>query len=127
MNILYDIPKKHHELLIIILFIILIIVISFIETYDSLELISYYEDNSYKIIIPISEKDKLKESYILYKENKYKIYDVKYSEPIYDNDNYFYEVEFKSDLILEENIVSIKIINNKQRILKKIKNIIWEE
>jgi len=127
MNILYDIPKKHHELFIIILFIILIIVISFIETYDSLELISYYEDNSYKIIIPISEKDKLKESYILYKENKYKIYDVKYSEPIYDNDNYFYEVEFKSDLVLEENIVSIKIINNKQRILKKIKNIIWEE
>ena len=127
MNILYDIPKKHHELLIIILFIISILVISFIETYDSLELISYYEDNSYKIIIPINEKDKLKESYILYKENKYKIYDVKYSEPIYDNNNYYYEVEFKSDLILEENIVSIKIINNKQRILKKIKNIIWEE
>ena len=127
MNILYDIPKKHHELLIIILFIILILVISFIETYDSLELISCYEDNNYKIIIPINEKDKLKESYILYKENKYKIYDVKYSEPIYDNNNYYYEVEFKSDLILEENIVSIKIINNKQRILKKIKNIIWEE
>ena len=127
MRNIYVVPKRHHEFLIILIFVFIGILFSYIDTYDSYYCISVRKDNHYNVVIPYDKKDIFDEAYLFYENKKYKIYDVSFSDLIYENDNYYYEVSFNTQIALEEEINKIKIINNKQRIISKIKKIMMEE
>ena len=120
-------PLKHHEILIVIIMIIVITTFSYMNTYDIHEYIAYQEDNSIKVIIPYYDKQVFKDAYVLIKDTKYRIKDVKYSEITLIEDKYIYEVTFQIETSIEEEIFNIKVLNNKQRIYQKIKNIIKKE
>lgn len=127
MRNIYVVPKRHHEFLFILIFVFIGILFSYIDTYDSYYCISIRKDNHYNVVIPYDKKDIFDEAYLFYENKKYKIYDVSFSDLIYENDNYYYEVSFDTQIALEEEINKIKIINNKQRIISKIKKIMMEE
>ena len=127
MRNIYVVPKKHHEFLFILIFVFLGILFSFIDTYDSYYCICIRKDNYYSVVIPYDKKDIFDEAYLFYENKKYKIYDVSFSDLIYENDNYYYEVSFDTQMALDEEINKVKIINNKQRIISKIKKIMMEE
>ena len=127
MKEIYVVPKKYHEWFFVLILILVLIIFSFIDTYDSYYLTSIKEDNKYKVIISYKDKNIFNDSYILLNNKKYRIRNIIFSNPLYENNNYYYyEVTFEADISLEE-IEDIKIINNKQRIIEKIKNILIGE
>lgn len=126
MKDLYLVPRKYHELLLVILFLLLCCLLGFIETYDCYLSVVFKDDNKYKTVISYDKKNIFKESYILYEGEKYKIWNIEYGDLIYENDNYYYEVTFELDKELDD-INEVRVINNKQRIITKIKKILVGE
>lgn len=65
-------------------------------------------------------------SKIEYKNKIYEINNIEYSEPYLNNNIAYQDIEIETSL-KESKIVEIKILYNKQRIIRKIINLILEE
>lgn len=131
--LLFQKPKSH-KLLHVILFIITItsILLSYkIKTYDSLTIIGIYKCEetcyidtslSYEYLSKIDNN-----SIIEYKNKTYIIEDISYNEPYLNNNIAYQDIKITSNLKPQEDIINMKLLYNKQRIITKIKKLIIGE
>lgn len=116
-------PRLHCFTLIIVF---LICIMSNTYTYDKYNTLSQInDDQTLKIIVPenITINNK---TIIQYKNKKYNVNEVEYLGSEINNNIIFKEILLNTDLKLKEDIITINILNNKQRIIKKIINIAKE-
>lgn len=126
---LLDKSPNRHVLIVFVSLIIFLIILFFsykIYTYDSFKLTGLITCDSECVIkatIPYNYVDFLtKNSKIDYQNNAYEILDVVYEEP-YLNEGVVYEnVNIKTNIVSQSRIINFKVIYNKQRILRKIIN-----
>lgn len=127
--------EPHSNKIFNILFIIILltsILLSYTyKTYDSYSIVGLKEcDDSCYITISLSYseiKNINTSSIIEYKNKKYKINNITYSEPYLNNGIAYQDVSIYSNLNPEESIINMNILSNKQRIIIKIKNLIFRE
>lgn len=69
-----------------------------------------------------------KKTILYYKDKEYKIEKIKYSEPYLNNNIPYQDIKIYTSLKTDEKIIKVKLLYNKQRIIKKIiETIIKEE
>lgn len=69
-----------------------------------------------------------KKTILSYKDKKYKIEKIDYSEPYLNNNIPYQDIKIYTSLKTDEKIIKVKLLYNKQRIIKKIlEKIIKEE
>lgn len=124
-------PKKYPITIITLIFLIILILLSYkIKTYDSLNVIAFTEQKNetcyLEILVPSQKTEILNDKRLLYKNKKYKINSIKYLERISENNILYEKIIVTSNLKCLNKIENIKLINNKQRIIKKIINTIKE-
>lgn len=127
--------KEKISIWIYILFIFLLIIITYLSyntfIYNSKEIVGINEciENNcgIKFTLTYDEIDILKENPIMiYHNKKYKIEDIIYNDPYLSNGIPVEDVEIKTTLNTEEQIVNFRINYKKQRIITKIKENIIE-
>lgn len=115
--------KLFHIILSLIIIILIITSYSY-KTYDTKNIVGIYKCEEYCYIetsISYEDINKIdKSSIIEYKNNNYKIEDILYSEPYLNNNIAYQDINIKCCLKEKDKIVKVKILYNKQRILKKI-------
>lgn len=124
-------PRNYPIYLIIVIIIILLFISYNIFTYDKINTIAITDyDKSIctlNIKLPYTKINNLEESLIEYNNIKYKINEVSYNETIIENETIYENISLNTNINCKNKIVKINIINNKQRIINKIINIIKED
>ncbi len=126
-------PTNNYIIHIMFLIIVIITIITSYsyKTYDTLNIIGIYscDSNCYiETSLSYKEINTLDKSNIIeYKNNKYKIEDIIYSEPYLNNNIAYQDVKIECNLKEKEKIVKAKYLYNKQRIIKKIIHKITKE
>ena len=127
-------PNNHNlfSFLFIILFILLVPLSFFIKIYDSYYttgLISCNNDEcSITISLPYDKVEILKQTpHIEYLNREYEITSIEYNEPYLNNQIPYEDIIIKTNLSSKDQIINFKILYNKQRIIRKIINIVKGE
>lgn len=101
------------------------------KTYDSYYMVGLKEcEDVCYILISLSYKDinKISESSLIeYNNKKYQITELIYDEPYLNNNIAYQDVKIISNLETKESIINMKVLYNRQRILTKLKKIIFKE
>ncbi len=127
----YQKPKKC--LTIYLLFIAMFISITYFSinyySYDKKEIIGINDCHERECDIKITldyEEIKIldQKPIILYESKKYQIKEIVYGDMYLSNNIPVSDIILKTDHITKTNIIDFKLLYNKQRIIKKIKNII---
>lgn len=121
-------PKSYNSILILTIILIISMLLSyFYKIYDSYYLtgiISCQNECSIKVTIPYNKVDIFKYNpHIEYINKDYKIKEVIYEEPYLDNGVPYEDIVIKTNIKSEDKIINFKILYNKQRVLKKILNL----
>jgi len=130
--LLYKNNKNHliFYVLFHILTINLILLSLFVDTYDSMKItgiLKCEEDCSITVNLPYDKVDIFREdSKIKYLNKEYKIENILYEEPYLEKEIPYQNVIIQTGLRNEEKIINFHILYNKQRIIKKVKNIVMK-
>lgn len=123
-------PRNYPIYLIFIVIIILLLSSYNTFIYDKINTIAItnYNNNicNLNIKLPYTKVNNLEESIIEYNNNKYEINKVSYNESIIENDIIYEDITLTTNINCKNKIIKINILNNKQRIINKIINIIKE-
>lgn len=125
-------PKNHSITYCLALFSIVIplIISFFIKTYTTFStsgIIKCSESCEISLSIPYKEIDLFSQDpKLMYLEKEYKIKNIIYEEPYLNNNIAYEDVRIETDLKSDDRLINIQLLYNKQRIIKKIKNIILE-
>lgn len=122
-------PNNNPIIKISIFLLIIIILISIkIDTYDTYKLIGIYECNETCVIKTNIPYDKIsilsKNPSIKHNEKTYKIKDIIYNDIYIENNIPYQEILIEIDIEKDTKLMEFTISYNKQRIIKKITNII---
>lgn len=119
-------PKKHKIYSLILILILLITIIINTYTYDRYQVLSYNtKSQTLKIYVP--ESISINEATIIkYKDKNYNIEEVEYLSSQIENNVIYKELLLKTNINTKEEIITINILNNKQRIITKIINAVKE-
>ncbi len=126
-------PKnnKIFNLLFIIILLTSILFSYMCKTYDSYYVVGLKEcEDICYIVVSLSYKDidKVSESSLIeYNNKKYQVNNLIYSEPYLNNGIAYQDIKIISNLETKESIVNMKVLSNKQRIITKIKKLIFKE
>ena len=127
----YKKPKKILTIYLLFIIILIIIIIYSYQnyTYDKKEILvinnCIEEECTLKTTLNYEEERILSKNPIIkYNSKTYKINKIIYDEPYLSNEIPVTDVTIETDLKEENKILKISIYYNKQRIIKKIKNII---
>ncbi len=130
---IYENPKQYKlpNILFIILILISIIISYSYKTYDSLKLTGIYTCEETCIIETTLSYDYISKinnnSIIEYNNKSYKIEDIIYSDPYLNNNIAYQDITIKINLNIKEKIINFKLLYKKQRIIRKIVNLILGE
>ena len=124
-------PKKYPILLITLISVIILLILSInIYSYDKYKTIAITENINNKCILnvslPYNKISNLNNSFIIHKNNKYIINKVSYNKTYIENNIPYEDISITLNSECKEKIIDINILNNKQRIITKIINIIRE-
>ena len=124
-------PNKHYLYLLLIFLIFILILICTIHDFDSYKVVGLKnsnDTNKVSITIPYNKIDIFDyKLYVLYKNQKHYITDIKYGEVVFEDNVPFINVELTLDFDIDTEVVNFKILYNKERIIKKIIRIVKEE
>lgn len=126
-------PKKHfiYYCIFIVIISIFILLSCFIKVYDSYYvtgLINCDKECVITISFPYDKVDILKQNpHIEYLNKEYNINSITYNDPYLNNEIPYEDINITTDLTSKDQIINLKILYNKQRVIKKIKNIIKGE
>ncbi len=125
--------NKNHFIIYVLfhIFILnLILLTFFVDTYDSIKvtgIIKCEEECQITLNLPYNKIDIFQDdSKITYLNKDYKIMNITYDEPYLEKEIPYQNVIIKTDLASDDKIINFSILYNKQRIIKKIKNILLE-
>lgn len=131
-TILLNIKPKSNKVLIIMItsaLILFIIICTIIKTYTVTNTVGYIECNEECFInlhLTSNNIDKINNKTILEIDNKkYEVSEINYNDIFIENNIPYQNITIKTDLN-EEKIVNIKLLNNKQRVIKKLYKVIKE-
>lgn len=124
-------PKNYPILKItILLFIIFIIFSSTIKTYDSYNIIAILncsEKCTINFSLPYNKIPLVNpNAKINYNNKVYDVKNIKFDEPYLNNNVPYQDLSIETEIQEEEKILNIKLLNNKQRIITKLYNMITE-
>lgn len=129
---LLNIQPKHPYLitLITLSFIILIIILYKVHTYDSVAttgIITCNETCEIKLTLPY-DKIAILNSHpsLTFNNETYNIDNIVYGEPYLNNNIVYQDITITTNLYSDNPLINFKILNNRQRIITKIKNVILE-
>ena len=109
--------------------IMFIMICSIFKTYTVTKTVGYIECNEecyININLSSNNIDKLSNNTLLEIDSiKYEISEINYNDMFVENNIPYQNITIKTDL-KEEKIVNIKLLNNKQRVIKKIYKLIKE-
>lgn len=125
-------PKKYPLSIIIFVLLLLLIILSYsIKTYDTLSIVAITnkanDTCNLEFVLPYNKITMLNNSLFEYNNKEYKIKNIKYIETTNENNILYEKVKITSNLKCPNKVANIKLLNNKQRIITKIINIIKEE
>lgn len=106
----------------ILLLILSTIIVKIPDVYSTIAIVTCSEECSLKINIPSTKMDMLNQNlYISYKNKEYKVKEFQIDDLVIENNIPIAKVILESDLkISKSNFINIKLLYNKQRIIKKI-------
>lgn len=126
-------PKKHPLIfLIFVSFILGLLTLTIVmRTFDTLEvsgIVVCEESCVISLTLPYNKvdvmaRDDLK---IEYDESMYEVQDILFDEPYLNGEVPCQDIKIKTDLESEERIINFKLLYKKERIIKKIKNVVLE-
>lgn len=120
-------PKKYPFYHILFLIIIMFMLLISINTYDKYEIIAV-KTNNQTFTATIPEYLTIDETSIIEKNNnKYEIVEVSYNNSFIENNEIYKEILITTNYSIKEDITKLNVLNNKQRIIKKIINIVKEK
>ena len=121
-------PKFYLLGMLLILLIIVLIIILNCKIYDSSTYYAVYQDGYLNINVMLDDTDTIiKGEYLKIENDKYNYNINKISELLVDNINYVNYQQFQIDIdkdFLENEIIKIIFLGNKQRIINKIWHVI---
>lgn len=122
-------PNNNPIIKISIFLLIIIIVISIkLDTYDTYKLVGIYECHEKCVIktnVPYDKINILSQNpSIKYNKKEYKIKDIIYNDIYIENNIPYQEISFEIEIEKDTKLMEFTISYNKQRIIKKITNII---
>ena len=131
---LYDIKPQINPFIYCIFIVLLILIIYYlfhIKVYNTKEIIGINECTNkscqIKFTLAYDEKDVLnKDPQISYLGKTYQIDDISYEEPYLSNGIPVEDIAIKTSIKSEDNMISIKLIYQKQRIIDLLKSKIIE-
>lgn len=119
---------KHNKIISIIILLPLIIALFYFQTYDSYNTIALYNCEktcTIEFSIPYSKNFIIDSNFkIQYNKDEYNVENIYVSEPYLDNTTSYEDVTVTSELKTNNKVINIKLLYNKQRIIKKILNLI---
>lgn len=126
--------KPNNHFISYVLFFLLIITTLFLsiftetyDTYNTTGIVKCIENCSISITVPYDKADIFSnKSYIKYQDKKYAINEIEYEDPYLSNNIPVEDITLQTDITTQNKIINFQILYNKQRIIKKIKNIILE-
>lgn len=120
--------NKEANIIFICTAIILLIIIFSYKTYDTLNIVGIYKCEEKCFVETSLSYDEIniidKDCLIEYKNEKYKINNINHREPYLSNNIPYEDLIIETKLNTKNSLVKIKILYNKQRIAKKLINII---